>query len=180
VSIGTFSNIALLPVSGGASLIDPVAIWSGEANVTGDASGDPLEHSFQIPDGDQRKFVLVIDSISGITSTAVDPGNWRVEVQHRHELANIALDNSRFISGLTRSTSGNQVIESTSNLTAWLRSYPIWWRRLFANVDAERAFLTVGFTTNNNTQVYQIRAMGRAFDARILASPVFWELFRSG
>ena len=179
MTIGTFSDVALLPVGHPLKLADPMGVWTGEANVTGDASGGVIGHSFVVPTDAERRFVFTIDWVTMVTDTAVDPGNALIVVHQHHELANVTLDDERRAIVDTLLTAANFTAQFHL-LTDWLSRHPIWWRRDFGGTQAERRLLQLVFGTNNNTQIIQPRAGGRFFDARILASPDFARLLPGG
>lgn len=176
MSVGTFSAVIEIAVGAPLSLADPLGIWSGEANVTGDLTGGIIEHGFMADDGNQLKYVYLTDWLSLLTDTTVDPGEAFARIVHHHELANITLDNNRFTTVPTRQSRTNRIAEMHT-LTEWLHAAPVYWRRETANVDAQRMIVALGFLTNNNGQISQPRAGGRFWDARILSSPAFWRVF---
>lgn len=170
MAILTFSNIGFFAAGMPTRLGEPLGVFGGEANLTGDASGSTLEHGFMIPAGDEQRMVLVVDWAQTETDTAaVSPGDLRVAILHHHELANVTLENTRATSFAVRQP-GNIFTYELSPFPQWARAMPVWWRRDLGGTDGERMF--VRFTLNNiNLQVYRFRIGGRFFDARILASP---------
>lgn len=177
MAVGTFSSVGHIPVGGRFRMSHPQSMWSAEANVTGDATGGPVQHSFMVPTGEELQHVYVIDWAAFLTDTVADPGAMRIEIRHHHELANATLDNERRLFLPTGLSSTNWSITANANLQPFLRAMPIWWRRDLGGTNGERAFLNMLLSTNNLAQVYQFRAGGRVYDARILAAPDFWELF---
>lgn len=178
MSITTFSDIAILPAGMNARLGTPEAIFGGEANATGDATGGVIIHGFVLPTGLELDYVLVVDTVSFETDTAVGtPDRGRVSIVHHHELANQTLENTRttFVELLG---SGTTFLIDGAALTKWLRAFPIWWRRDLGGTQGERLISRLS-ADNIDLQVYRFRIMGRVYDARVLASPDFWRLFES-
>jgi len=159
-------------------LADPVAIFSGEADVTGDASGGNLAHTFTITSGLERKYVYLIDWASFHTNLTTG-GALDMVVYHHHELANITLNQRRVASFETIAIALGFGHEEAGKI-GFLNAFPIWWRREFGGTDIERALLTQRVEANVDLSVNAFRIGGRVFDARILASPDFWHLFAGG
>lgn len=154
----------------------PVSLWGAEANVTGDATGGAVSHAFMVPTGEELQHVYSIDWVAFATDTIVDPGAMRIEIRHHHELANVALDNERRLAVPIALVDTSWVMTANANLQPFLRAMPMWWRRNLGGTDGERTFLIMILANNNLAQLYQFRAGGRVYDARILAAPDFWEL----
>jgi len=177
VTILTDSTIGLFAVGVPARMADPLGVWSGEAQVTGDAGGGTLGHRFTVPSGGEQRFVFVIDHVMTSKDSATAGGDILIRVQHHHELANQTLDNSRLTVGPTRVVATH--VFQASDVDRWLKTYPVWWRRDFGGTVAERELVRITWGTNVDGDVHEIRASGRFYDARILASRDFWTLFPS-
>lgn len=178
MAIATFSEVAEIGVGGSSRLAEPVAIFSGEADVTGDATAGNLAHTFTIRAGNERRYVYLIDYASFHTNlTTAGAKNLRI-FQH-HELANIALDGRR-VAAWETFQSGLGFQHEEQGLWDFLHAFPIWWKRDFGGTDLERALLETRVEANVDTSINTFRIAGRVFDARILASPDFWHLFPGG
>ena len=165
-------------MGGSTRLADPVAVFSGEADLTGDASGGNLSHTFQATPGQERKYVYLIDWAT-VHTNLTTAGALAIRVFHHHELANITLDNRRVAAFETLQTALGFQHDEAGKL-AFLNAFPVWWRRDFGGTDFERAIISQTLEANVDGSLNQFRVGGRVFDARILSSPDFWHLFAGG
>jgi len=177
LTILTDSNIALIPVGNSARLADPVAIWAGEESPVGDGSGGTIGHRFTVPSGLEQRFVFTVDTVTLFTDTATGIGDVLCTITHHHELANQAESNTRVTTLPTRTISTVQA--QVSDISRWLKEFPVWWRRDLGGTAGEREIVRMSAGTNVNLTNYFVRAAGRVYDARILASRDFWTLFPS-
>lgn len=170
MSIDTSSNIGIFAAGVPARLSHPVAIWGAEIDVTGDATGGIIGHAFTIPIGLERTYVVLVDWIT-LRSTGT-PGQGRLRITQHHESASSgALGVERDLTIDMVATVGQ--FEGRVDVQEWLRAIPNWWRRDFGGTAAERLIIQGSFTTNTNLATYSLRAGGRLWDARVLASVDF-------
>lgn len=179
MTIATRSNVGLFGVGSHARVGDPLGIWGGQADITGDASGGHLEHGFMAPDGSERRHVYVVDYASVSTGGGADPGNCEFGIRFHHELANVTLDDIKH-TVVDTLLAGTIRVAAIGLEESFLRSWPIYWRRDLGQSDVEQEFTFMRLETNVNLQVVRYRAGGRFFDARVLSSRDFWELFPGG
>lgn len=169
-------EVAEIPAGIPARLADPVGIWTGQADVTGDATGTFVALAWDVDATSTRRFVYVIDTMSVTATTASDVGNCRVTVRNRMALANVNLDATREAVVDFAVADGDRQVADFHLLKDFMRSFPIFWQRDFGGVQIVRTVIQ----NNIDTVVYTFRIGGRFWDARILGSRDFQALWRPG
>lgn len=170
------------PYGNPGSLGEPLGIWTGEQDLTGDASGGFVVASFipqnptdtpTLPD-QRRQYVYFVDGV-GISANT-DPGNLGVDIFAHWARSNSALTN-RFTHQLHRDaiTDGSTFAPSGPLMQDYMRRTPIFWdtQELAANSDI---IVTLHAQTNTLATVYQARCYGRYYDRQVLSNRAFGRL----
>lgn len=168
-----------------ASLGEPLGLWSGEADVTGDASGGFVQVSFQPQNptltptliDQRREFCYFIDG-AGIQSS-VDPGNMSVHVFMHMARSNAALDIRPFHAiSFPALANGQQFNPSGDLLTEAIKRMPIFWdtQELASTAQIANSIMFLQLENNVNLAVSRFRAYGRYYDRQVVTNRSFGRL----
>ena len=172
-----------VPYGNPGSLGEPLGLWTGRTNVTGDASGGFIQVRFepQNPtttptlDDQRRQYVWFIDA-AGIISDAAGAGNMMSRIQTHWARPNSALSNPLDMPKNVDSVSDGQNNAPIEPLipAAWQR-IPIFWdtQELAAGGNT---LLELQVENNVDLANYTFSAYGRYYDRQILSNRGFGRL----
>jgi len=166
-----------------ASVGEPLGLFHGQAQLTGDVTGTQVSVSFELQNpsltptlSDQRReYVLFIDGVE-MTSDA-DAGNWSVRGAMHLARSNVALAPVQMRrAGTVMVDNGSSVFIPDEVLwpAEWQRM-PIFWDTQELAV-GQQDFLTLQFENNVNNQVYDFACYGRYYDRQLLSNRSFGRL----
>ncbi len=169
-----------------ASLGEPLGIWSGQVDVTGDASGGTVTVIFvpQNPSdtptlNDQRReFVYFLDNVS-FRIGAGDPGNVSCQVISHFARSNVALGNpfATAVSSPTL-TDGAEFMPSGPLVDPQTLRQPLFWgsQALADSASAIQNMVVLRAENNVLATIYVFRAYGRYYDRQVVANRSFGRL----
>jgi len=178
LSIVVTVNAGLFPYGNPASLGEPLGIWTGEANVTGDASGGFIQVSFAaavapLPD-ERRQYIFFCDGLS--LSATTDPGSISGAILTHWARANSALGD-RFRHQISRPSlnAGGGFFPQGPLMETYMTRMPIFFDEVSIGVSEVR-LIQLNAETNTLATVYLARAYGRYYDRQILSNRSFGRL----
>ncbi len=166
-----------------ASLGEPLGLFHGQAQLTGDVTGTQVSLSF-VPQNptttptlaDQRRqYMYFIDGVE--MTCSVDPGNWSVRgaMHLARSASNLAPFQARR-AGTVMVDNGSAIFIPSEILwpAEWQRM-PIFWDTQELAV-GQVDFLTLQFENNINLAVYDFACWGRYYDRQVLTNRSFGRL----
>jgi len=170
------------PYGNPGSVGEPLGLWAGEANVTGDASGGFLSLNIEPQNplatptlADQRRqYVYFCDGC--MIEATTDPGNLSVSIVMHMARSNTALgDRYQYKVARASLTNGQNFVPSGPLIEDFVTRTPLFWdsQELAANT---RTLVILRAETNTLATVYLLRAYGRYYDRAILGQRGFGRL----
>lgn len=182
-------NIIVLeqPYGNPGSLGEPLGIWYGAADVTGDATGGFVACAFEpqnptttptLPD-QRRTRVYFCDGVQIKPKGAADPGNMAIMVKSHWARANSALNEGMELTVLRNAQSdGNNWFPSGVLRVPNMERMPIFWDTEDMSLSSNEHLVDLRIENNNNLQQTAFRAYGRFYDKAILANRAFGRLIQ--
>ncbi len=166
-----------------ASLGEPLGLWAGEANVTGDGTGGHVQVGFEpqnptatptLPD-QRREYIYFVDGI-GFASNG-EPGLITAHIPMHMARSNVALARRfHWHKSTTSANQGNGTFVPTEDLVgAHTSRMPVFWdtQELASSNDI---IVEIFASINTNAVVYRYRCYGRYYDRQLLANRSFGRL----
>ncbi len=165
------------------SLGEPLGLWLGEAQLTGDATGGFVALAFEpqlpprTPIDARRQFVYFTDGVDLQVLAPEDAGNVSCEYFAHWARANAAL-NFRFHPRMaSRLTLVNGVWSPATPLyEEFIHRFPQFWDTHELGDSPLHALVNFRVENNINLRVYDFRAYGRYYDKQILGNRGFGRL----
>lgn len=169
-----------------ASLGEPLGLWTGQALVTGDATGGSVTLIFFPPnpvdsptlDDERRAYCYFIDNVS-IRVSPADPGNVSCQVFSHFARANVALV-APFQTAITRPVQGDGLdfIPIGPLLEPQTIRQPLFWdtQELADATQFGQNLLALRAQNNVLANTYAFRAYGRYYDRQVVANRSFGRL----
>lgn len=182
MTISVFIIAGNFPYGNPGSLGEPLGLWVGEADVTGDASGGFIEVAFEpqnptetplLPD-QRRQYVYFVDGVSMQANS--DPGNFWVSIDMHMARSNIALaERFRYRVAVDTLAAGGSFVPSRPMLDSHVPRIPIFWdpQELAAGSDI---IVNLRAEVNTLATIYNMRAYGRYYDRQVLSNRAFGRL----
>lgn len=169
-----------------ASLGEPLGLWTGQALVTGDATGGSVTLIFitQNPtdtptlNDQRREFCWFIDNVS-IRATPADPGNVSCQVLSHFARSNVVLP-IPFGTAVSRTVQGDGLdfIPTGPLLEPQTLRQPLFWdtQELADASGPTQNLIVLRAQLNVLANTYAFRAYGRYYDRQVLANRSFGRL----
>lgn len=165
-----------------ASLGEPLGLWAGDADVTGNASGGTVvvawvpENPVDVAGGEdhRRRYVYFVDGI--MAECSADMGNVQAVVEMHMARANVALP-TRFQHRITRATlaTGAAFVPDGELIDPFTHRMPIFWDTQELE-SGTRILVDLIIETNVLAATYRLRCYGRYYDRQLLFNRSFGRL----
>lgn len=172
------------PYGNPGSLGEPLGIWSGAADVAGDATGGFVSISFEprnpvltpTLDDARRQYVYFADGVSIVVPSSLDVGFMSASYETHWARANVAITlGSRWIMSAQSINIGNTRTSLQPLHAPEISRFPMYWDP--QDLDGvENRMVTLRIQTNDILALYQGKAWGRYYDRQILANRAFSRL----
>lgn len=181
-------NVVVLeqPYGNPGSFGEPLGIYSGAADLAGDATGGTIQLAFVprnpfttagLPDA-RREFVYFTDGVSLRILDSIGPGSIRAEYRTHWARANAAIgNNSRHIISSTPINIDGEWTSRDPLYHDYIARFPQFWSSdNLGGQDIDLVFFRIEI--NENGATYELRCWGRYYDKQILANRAFGRLIQ--
>jgi len=167
-------NVAEFPYGNPGSVGEPLGMWFGEQDITGDATGGTVIGSFMVQNlidnptliDHRNRYVYFVDALDAVVTA--DGGFWSTQVFTHNARANVAIaTRHRHVAAGDLVNNGSVFVPDQKMWGPDLRQEPFFWEPQEL-IGAFNTWIQFQFSTNVNAATYALRCKGRYYDRAIL------------